>query len=130
MTADEAASGASRPSLIQRVSHALFHPGGGVNSGAVVQYNMHSSHYSMWQSPDLYTHDFRCRPTPWAPRGYGWPKKTSRVRMDYAPYGVRSPMATHAPALWPRTFREPCCDCGRSGHCDICGGHARTAPCP
>ncbi len=116
----------SRPSLIQRISHALFQPGGGGDHGGVVQYSMFSPHYGLWQSPDLYADDMRCRPVEWAPQGYGWPKKTSHVRMDYAPYGVRSPMSSHGPALWPRSFREPCCNCAHCGHSCVAGGQCEN----
>lgn len=93
-----------------------------------MQYGMTSPYYSHWQSPDLYTDDMRCRPIPWAPRGYGWPKKTSCVRMDYAPYGLKETQSIHGPALWPRIFRTPCCDCDHSTNCNECGAGGSYAP--
>jgi hypothetical protein len=116
----------SRPSLIQRIAH-LFQPAPEPVHG-VVQYGMTSPYYALWQSPDLYADDMRCRPTPWAPRGYGYAKKTSCVRMDYAPYAVQATESYHGPALWPRIFRTPCCDCGHSTHCEVCGSGASYAP--
>lgn len=123
VTTADATDGQQRPSLIQRVSHALFQTGSGSGGSGIVQYGMFSPYYSLWQSPDLYLDDMRCRPTPWAPRGYGWPKKSACTRLDYNPYVVQARTSVHGPAVWPQIYRNPCCSCcGQAGQCGACGG--------
>jgi len=110
-----------RPSLIQRVGHAVFSPvvnWGGYNAGIFPHYGIDSREVALWPSPDVCVDDRRCEPRPWAPRGYGLPKHTSCYRMDYAPYNVKHHESDFGPAYWLRNRREPCQD--NCGHCPNC----------
>jgi hypothetical protein len=71
-----------------------------------------SKYYGPWEPTEVFGHDARCAPTPYAPRGHGFPKKLSPYRMDYTPYRVRDCAigSVHGPALWWRRHRDPCCD--------------------
>lgn len=71
-----------------------------------------SKYYGPWEPTEIFGRDARCQPTPFAPRGYGFPKKLSAERMDYSPYRVRDcgTGSTHGPSRWLRRHRDPCCD--------------------
>ncbi|MFO1093411.1 MAG: hypothetical protein U0992_08880 [Planctomycetaceae bacterium] len=84
-------------------------------------YTATSKYFGLWQPTEDYGIDARCSPTPFAPRGYGFPKKLAPFRMDYAPYRVRDCgyASMHGPSLWWRRHRDPCCGgscCGKSGN--------------
>ena len=75
-------------------------------------YAQPSKYYGPWEPTEIFGHDARCAPTPYAPRGYGFPKKLAHNRMDYAPYRIRDCGlgSIHGPAYWWRRHRDPCCD--------------------
>jgi hypothetical protein len=84
-------------------------------------FELPSKWYGLWEPTEIFNRDARCAPTPWAPRGYGFPKKLAPFRMDYAPYRVRDCGfgSVHGPALWWRVHRDPCCE-PLFGSCRCC----------
>jgi hypothetical protein len=84
-------------------------------------YTATSKYFGLWHPTEAYGIDARCAPSPFAPRGYGFPKKVAPFRMDYTPYRVRDCGfgSTHGPSLWWRRHRDPCCD-PVFGGCHIC----------
>lgn len=86
-------------------------------------YAQPSKYYGPWEPTEIFGHDARCAPTPFAPRGYGFPKKLGHYRMDYAPYRVRDCGfgSAHGPAYWWRRHRDPCSCCEPVfGSCRLC----------
>lgn len=117
----EAGSGDSKavasrsPSVVRPVSHSVTGPwnfGWDANWGEAEPYALPSKYYGPWEPTEIFGRDARCAPTPFAPRGYGFPKKLSPYRMDYTPYRLHdcAMESIHGPSLWWRHHRDPCCD--------------------
>lgn len=116
-----AESGDAKPSVsrtssaVRQVSHSVADPfdaGWGWGWGDAEPYALPSKYYGPWEPTEVFGHDARCAPTPFAPRGYGVPKKLSPYRMDYTPYRLHdcAMESVHGPSLWWRRHRDPCCD--------------------
>jgi hypothetical protein len=127
-TGAQAGSGDAKPSsvkqapAIQQTSHDVILPHEW-DVGPPEPYIFPSKWHGPWEPTEIFGRDARCAPTPYAPRGYGFPKKLSPYRMDYEPYHVRDCFmeSVHGPALWWRRHRDPCCDpiFGGCRKCDL-----------
>jgi hypothetical protein len=107
-------------SLLELVSHSIFQPFWLTNHNGAEPFRLPSKYYGPWQPTEVFGRDARCAPTPFAPRGYGFPKKLSLYRMEYTPYRLSDcPDSIHGPAMWMRHHRDPCCDASAAGH-DCC----------
>jgi hypothetical protein len=104
---------ATASAALQQMSYIVEQPPGwGEDVCEPDEFALPSKYYGPWEPTEIFGHDARCAPTPWAPRGYGFPKKLAPYRMDYAPYRIRDCElhSIHGPALWWRRHRDPCCD--------------------
>lgn len=114
---DEAAEPRAERTLIEIVSHSLFQPFWLANRTGAEPFRLPSKYYGPWQPTETFGRDARCAPTPYAPRGYGFPKKLALYRMEYTPYRLSDcPESIHGPAMWMRHHRDPCCDASGAGH--------------
>jgi hypothetical protein len=112
---DAKAVGPRAASAVRQVSHVTGDPwdaGWGFGWGEAEPYALPSKYYGPWEPTETFGHDARCSPTPFAPRGYGFPKKLAPYRMDYTPYRLHdcAMESIHGPSLWWRRHRDPCCD--------------------
>lgn len=115
---DSKAAESRSPSAVRPVfSHSVTGPwnigrGPAGGWGEAEPYALPSKYYGPWEPTEIYGRDARCAPTPFAPRGYGFPKKLSPFRMDYTPYRLHdcAMESIHGPSLWWRRHRDPCCD--------------------
>ena len=118
---DAKANAARSSSALQQASHTVVEPFE-LSVCQPEEFAQPSKYYGPWEPTEIFGHDARCSPTPYAPRGYGFPKKLSPYRMDYAPYQMRDCGlgSVHGPATWWRRHRDPCCDpaCGGCRRCD------------
>lgn len=75
--------------------------------------------YGVWYRPNsMEPENFRCRPRPFRPQGYGMPQHVSCYRMDYNPYVLDDVNSTHGPSYYQRhpplyPCGYPHCRCGR-----------------
>jgi hypothetical protein len=109
---DAKATSGPLDAAVQQAQHVMD-PMVLVPSGPGEPYREPSKWYGLWEPTEIFGHDARCSPTPFAPRGYGFPKKVSAFRMDYTPYRVRDCGfgSSHGPSIWWRRHRDPCCGC-------------------
>lgn len=118
---DAKATSARRDSAVQQTSYSYGMP---LVMGVTepTTYALPSKYYGPWEPTEIFGRDARCAPTPYAPRGYGFPKKLAPYRMEYAPYQIRDCGlgSVHGPAYWWRRHRDPCCDplFGGCRHCN------------
>lgn len=72
--------------------------------------NMTDVHYGLWYRPNgLQGQTDWCKPERFNPRGNGYPKQTSCMRLDYAPYQVATPNSQYGPYYYPRAMQHNCC---------------------
>lgn len=75
--------------------------------------------YGVWYRPNsMEPNNFRCRPRPFRPQGYGMPQHVSCYRMDYNPYVLDDPNSIHGPSYYQRhpplyPCGYPQCRCGK-----------------
>lgn len=119
---DAKATSAAGPSHVQQTAHA-HEPGFALEICPPTPFALPSKYYGLWEPTEVFGRDARCQPTPFAPRGYGFPKKLSPYRMEYSPYRVRDCGfgSVHGPSLWLRRHRDPCCGpgCGGCRQCQV-----------
>ncbi|MFG0332257.1 MAG: hypothetical protein ACF8TS_02750 [Maioricimonas sp. JB049] len=82
-------------------------------------FELPTARYGLWYRPNsMEPEDFRCRPRPFRPQGYGMPQHVSCYRMDYNPYVLEETDSIHGPSYYQRhpplyPCGYPKCKCGK-----------------